>query len=168
MEITGGKAPAPEKKQEHNILLVDANLHQPSLHQFFGLSNEKGLGEIVEHKLDWRQYVIPIKDSHLKVITAGKADVISAELFGSDEFKTLVDEWRKEYRYVIFDSPPVLTSVEALSLSSLADGVILVVRAGKTRWEIAQNAKRKLATVGSNLLGVALNRQKMNTNEAFR
>lgn len=142
-------------------LLVDGNLHQPSLNRYFGLEVENGLSEIIEENRDWNQYAKPVKDSNLKVITAGQSRINPAELLGSDRFRGLVREWKHEFRYVIFNSPPILTYVDSLSLASVVDGVVLVVRAGQTRWDTAQNAKRKLTAAQANLLGVTLNRRKM-------
>lgn len=143
------------------ILLVDANLHNPSIHRFFGIDVERGLGEIIESNADWTEMTKPVRDSNLKLITAGVSDRNPIDLLGSDRFKELVDEWKKQFRYVIFDSPAVLNYVESLSLAAVVDGVVLVVRAGQTRWDIAQNAKQKLTTAHANLLGVTLNRRKM-------
>jgi len=145
-----------------DILLVDANLNQPSVHRYFDIDVENGLGEILEQNRDWRENLVPIQGSNLKIITAGKADTKSVELFSSDRFRTMVRQWRNHFRYVIIDSPPVLTSVESMSVASVSDGVILIVCAGFTRWDSAQNAKRKLVATNANLLGVALNRRKMN------
>ncbi|MBN2410734.1 CpsD/CapB family tyrosine-protein kinase [candidate division KSB1 bacterium] len=145
----------------NDILLVDANLNQPSVHRYFDIDVEQGLGEILEQNMDWRKNLVSIQGSNLKIITAGHADTKSVELFSSDRFRTVVRQWRNHFRYVIIDSPPVLTSVEAMSAASVSDGVILIVCAGFTRWDSAQRAKRKLVAAKANLLGVALNRQKM-------
>ncbi len=143
------------------ILLVDANMHNPSIHRFFGLDVENGLGEIIERNVDWTEMTKPVRDSNLKLITAGVSDRNPVELLGSDHFKALVDEWKTQFRYVIFDSPAVLNYVDSLSLAAVVDGVVLVVRAGQTRWDTAQSAKQKLTTAHANLLGVTLNRRKM-------
>jgi len=174
-----GAAPAKKRKDNganskngngahhHNILLIDANLHQPSLHSFFGLDVDDGLAEVIEHQLDWRQYVRFVHGAGLQVLTAGKSKLNPADLLGSEAFRQLVQEWRGKFDYVIFDSPPVLPFVDSLSLAAVTDGVVLVVRAGQTRWEVAQNAKRRLVSAHANLLGVALNRRKMGMNEGM-
>ena len=149
-----------EKKQQ-NILLVDANMHRPKLHRYFGLEADNGLAEILEFNKDWQDLAKPIKDSNLEIITAGQTSMNPVELLSRESFQQVLQEWQDMYRYVIFNSPPVLSYVDALTLSSIVDGVVLVVSAGKTRWEVAQNAKRKLLAAQSKLLGVALNRRKM-------
>jgi len=151
----------PVRTGRNDILLVDANLNQPCVHRYFDIDVENGLGEILEQNINWREYLTPIQGSNLKIITAGKADTKSVELLSSDRFRTMVRQWRNHFKHVIIDSPPVLTTIESMSVASVSDGVILIVCAGHTRWESAQNAKRKLIATKANLLGVALNRRKM-------
>ncbi len=143
------------------ILLVDANLHAPSIHRYFGQHAEDGLAEIIADQRDWNELAKPVRDSNLKIITAGNVKTNPVALLGSPRFYSLVEEWKHEFRYVIFNSPAVLHHVDALSLAAAVDGVVLVVRAGQTRWDSAQKAKQKLATAHAHLLGVALNRRKM-------
>lgn len=156
-----GEKKVEAKAAESGILLIDANLRQPSLHKYFGLNVEDGLAEIIEARADWRRFAKPVRQSDLKIITAGRVRGNPADVMASDRLRDLFKEWRQEFRYVIVDSPAVLNFVDALTLAAIADGVILVVRAGQTRWEIAQSAKRKLVMAHANLLGVALNRYKL-------
>jgi len=144
-----------------SILLVDANLHEPSIHRYFGLDVKSGLAEIVEQQKNWRRLVRPVRDSRLQILTAGCTKMNPVELLGSDQFRSIVKAWKREYRYVIFNSPAVLNYTDALSLASVVDGVVLVVKAGQTRWDSAQQAKQKLTAAQANLLGVTLNRRKM-------
>jgi capsular exopolysaccharide synthesis family protein len=153
--------------KQGGILLVDANLHNPGIHRFFGLEPEDGLAEIIEEKQDWRKITKSLRQGDLHVITAGEAKGNPSDIIGSEQFRELIKVWREEFRYVIIDSPSVLNYVDALTLSAMADGVILVVRAGQTRWETAQNAKRKLMVAHANLLGVALNRQKITIPDGY-
>jgi len=150
------------KKIEHRneVLLVDANFRRPTLHRYFGLEQGPGLADILETEADWQKMMHLVKDSDLCVITSGKNKKNPAELFVSEMMLQFVQSVRSVFNYIIFDSPPVLNDVDAVSLSSVVDGVILIVRAGQTRWEVAQNAKHKLLSADANLLGVALNRRK--------
>ena len=150
-----------DKSTRNDILLIDANLQNPGLHRYFGLAQEKGLGEIIEQNQDWREYTRRVDNSNLRIITAGTAQSKSIELLSSDRFRTLVRQWRNAFKYVIIDTPPVLASVESLSIASVSDGVVLIVCAGQTRWESAQDAKLRLMSAKANVLGVALNRRKM-------
>lgn len=143
------------------VLLVDANMHKPSIHRYFGIGVENGLAEIIERNKDWQRFTRAVRDSRLHVLTAGRTKMNPVELLGSDRFRELVQEWKRTYRFVIFDSPAVLNYIDSLSLASAVDGVVLVVKAGQTRWDSAQKAKQKLASAQANVLGVTLNRRKM-------
>ena len=143
-----------------DVLLVDANLRQPSIHTFFNKRVDVGLSDILEKGVDWKKTIKPVNGHHLKVITAGSVVSNPVELVGSDKFKNLLNEWQKQFKYVLIDSPAILSSAEALSLSAIVNGVILVVRSGSTRWDDAQAAKRKLVAAHAKLLGVTLNRSK--------
>lgn len=148
-------------KNSDSILLVDANLHEPSIHRYFGLHVENGLADILEHGHNWQKIIRPVRDSRLQVLTAGQTKMNPVELLGCDSFRAIVKEWKREYRYVIFNSPAVLNYTDSLSLASAVDGVVLVVKAGRTRWDSAQQAKQKLTAAQANVLGVTLNRRKM-------
>ena len=154
-------------EHRNEVLLVDANMQHPSLHRYFGLEQGPGLAEILEQDVEWWRAVHLVKESDLCVITSGTNDANPAELLASAKMRKVVQTLRSEFNYIIFDSPPVLTSVDAVSLASVVDGVILIIRAGQTRWEVAQHAKHKLLAAEANLLGVALNRRKANIPDGF-
>lgn len=147
-------------EHKNEVLLIDANLQNPSLHKYFGLDRGPGLAEILEKNDDWQKVIHLVKESDLCVITCGENRANPAELLASERMRKMVREIRRVFNYIVFDSPPVLTSVAAVSLASVVDGVVLIVRAGQTRWEVAQNAKHKLLAAEANVLGVALNRRK--------
>ncbi len=142
------------------VLIIDMNMHQPSVHRYFNMKVTEGLGDILEQDFQWRRMIKSVAGSKLDVMTAGSANTPAAELLSSDGFVGLINELQKSYRYVLFCAPPVLRHSEALSIAALADGTVMVVQAGMTRWEEAQMAKRKLLTAHANLLGVVLNKQK--------
>lgn len=150
-----------------SVLLVDANLHSPTLNRFFGVSEKPGLADILKGRASFEETVHRIKGSNFMLLCAGKTDANPVELISSDYFSSLVKAWRQQFQYVIFDSPCVLKNAEAMSLAACVDGVVLVVRAGHTRWDSAQHAKRRLMTARSNVLGVTLNRRRMEISDGL-
>ncbi len=142
------------------VLLIDTNLHQPEIHNYLNMSVTDGLADILERDFQWQRLVKNVSGTEFDVITAGRAKAPAVELLTSDNFLDLVRSVQKKYRYVLFNAPPVLNFSEALSIAALADGTVMVVQAGITRWEEAQVAKRKLLTAHANLLGVVLDKQK--------
>jgi capsular exopolysaccharide synthesis family protein len=147
------------QSDEGKILLVDANLRTPGLHQIFGLERDGGLVEMLEGKIPAGQAIRETAQAGLFVVTAGAPTEDAPRLLGSSRLKTMLAQWRKEYSLVIFDSSPALAYADAVVLGRLFDGVILVVQAGKTRWEVIRRAREILKNAKAEILGVVLNRR---------
>jgi capsular exopolysaccharide synthesis family protein len=140
------------------VLVLDADLINPTLHRCFGIPNQRGLSNLIVGDADNSAFA-QVKDyPNLSVITSGPIPPNSSELLGSTQMKHLMDLLREEYDLVIMDTPPILPVTDAAVASSLADGVILVVQAGKTRGADVRHAQEVLETAHANLLGVVLNR----------
>ena len=103
----------------------------------------------------------------VSIITTGPIPPNSSELLGSARMKHLMDRLREEYDVVIMDSPPMLPVTDAVVASSLADGVILVVRAGRTRSGEVHHAQDVLEAAHANVLGVVLNRARRRVNDYY-
>jgi uncharacterized protein involved in exopolysaccharide biosynthesis/Mrp family chromosome partitioning ATPase len=140
------------------ILLVDANLQQPSIHQIFGMNRLPGRIDN-RGKDDFDAYTIrPSNIKNLELLTAKMGEFNQKLLFDSKPFANLLSLWKREYRFVLLDMPAIEETIGAGSLK-LADGVILVVEAGRTRWEVIQQAKEILTQAQVNILGVVLNKR---------
>lgn len=139
------------------VILVDADLRRPTLHALFGLANDEGLSTAlladVDAPLPLRQTAAP----GLALLPGGPEPANPAELIGSRAFERLLVRLRTEAEYVLFDSPPAGMLADASMIAARADGVLLVVRAGRTRREPAQRARDQLERVRARLLGVVLN-----------
>jgi capsular exopolysaccharide synthesis family protein len=142
------------------VLLVDANLRNPSLHQTFGLPLEPGLATLLGPDGDAlrsdtvRETSVP----GLRVLTAGRPPANVAELLDRPRMGALLRELGSEADYVLLDSPAVLGVSDAVILAQGADAVLLVVDARATRSEALAQAVTALQPAGAQLLGVALNR----------
>jgi capsular exopolysaccharide synthesis family protein len=144
---------------QENILLVDADLRTPTLHHFFNLQRESGLVEFLEGKLSTDQVVKKTDQPTLFVVTAGSPTEDPSRLLDTPRLKEALTEWKRKYTYVIFDSSPALAYADAIILARLLDGAILVVQAGKTRWEVIRKARDTLNNAKVTLLGVVLNKR---------
>jgi capsular exopolysaccharide synthesis family protein len=146
-------------RTEGRILLVDANLKQPSIHKIFGVNRLPGLIDILSNG---RLNAFAIKPSSIKnldLLTSGNGELNLGLPFDAQPFADLLSLWRREYSFVIFDTPPLEEVTAGMRLTQLADGVILVVEADRTRWEVAQQAKEMLTKSQVNILGVVLNKR---------
>jgi len=141
------------------VLLIDADMRQPSVHHVFGCSNKRGLSTFLENKAtQWRHEIDPVEEiANLHVLPAGPVTHQPAELLGSERFRLLVEEAKAEYDYVICDSPPVMPVTDPCIVAGVADAVILVVKASRNERSAAQAAKAALDGVGAELLGVVMN-----------
>jgi exopolysaccharide/PEP-CTERM locus tyrosine autokinase len=127
---------------DQTVLLVDADLRSPSVHQYFGLPQGLGL-------VDYLKYGTPIPEllvhprglAKLVLLLGGQPVTEAAELINSQQMAELVHELKHCYqdRYVLFDLPPILSYADGLAFSRLVDGIVLVVEAGRTpREKISQ------------------------------
>jgi capsular exopolysaccharide synthesis family protein len=147
------------RQKGERVLLVDANLARPSVHKMFKVDQSPGLAEIFEPDHFNQNLIQPTSEKNLDVLPAGLRPVHPWQLFATKGFADQLELWRREYQYVIFDLPPLNGSPHATRLMRMADGVILVVEAEKTRWEVAQQAKELLAQNKAKVLGVVLNKR---------
>jgi len=138
-------------------LLVDSDLRRPVIHALFGLSKDRGLTNAIIGQLGVKEVVKPTTIENLGVVTCGTVPPNPSELLGSRKMKELVDEMKQHYDVILFDSPPVIAVTDAAVLSSIMDGVLLVIRSGKTQREAVARAFNLLDNVHARILGALLN-----------
>lgn len=141
------------------VLLVDADLRNPRIHEVFGLKNEAGVADLLRSKGDWlrwpklmRQTIMP----GLGIVTAGQANR-GARGLHSPEFSTLLTKWREQFDLVLLDTPPALPITDARVVGILADGVVLVARAGQTTRDALLAVNERFVEDRIHLLGCILN-----------
>jgi capsular exopolysaccharide synthesis family protein len=90
-----------------------------------------------------------------------------AELLGSAEMRRVLDTLSKRFAHIVIDSPPVISFTDASILSTMVDGVVLVVHGGKSSRAVVRRAKQQLLDVGANIFGVVLNNVKLETQDYY-
>jgi receptor protein-tyrosine kinase/non-specific protein-tyrosine kinase len=142
---------------DHTVLLVDADLRNPSIHQYFGIEPEYGLSDYLTGKLNLSDILIKTGIGKLVILPAGKVAENAAELLSSEKMKMLVRELKLRYndRYVIFDSTPLLVTADPLLLGRYMDGIIFVIQEGRTSHKAALQSISLMK--GWNILGVVFN-----------
>lgn len=150
----------------HRTILVDCDLRKPRIHKAFGISNSKGLSNVLisEDTFDSALYEVAINEKkveNLFVLPAGMNAPNPSELLGSYIMKRLIHAIKMDFEYIILDTPPVLLVTDAQILSQYADGCLLVVASGKVHMEDAMKAKSLLMNVNAKILGVVLNKVKL-------
>ncbi|MEO5580593.1 MAG: polysaccharide biosynthesis tyrosine autokinase [Gemmatimonadaceae bacterium] len=144
-------------QQGMRILLVDCDLRRARLHKVFGVPKEPGLTELVLGFHDEEAVTRPTSVTGLYVMASGKLPPNPAELLGSAAMRRTITALTEAYDLVVIDTPPLLAASDAAILATLADGVILVLRAGVTERAAAQQSTQQLNAVGARVVGAVLN-----------
>lgn len=143
----------------YTVLLVDANLRHPSLHEHLGWSAGSGLSDYLVNDAPLAELLVHPKGiNYLTVLPGGRALLNSAEMLNSPKMNRLVEEMKGRYasRIVIFDLPPVLTAADATAFTPYVDATLLVVEEGKTKRSEIEHAIGLLS--GTNIIGTVLNK----------
>lgn len=139
-------------------IVVDADLRQPSVHRIFELPNQTGLSDLIRSpELELEDCLQDTGIENLQVITSGPLPPNPAEILGSARMTELIQRLEASADVVIFDSPPVLAVADAVILASRVDGVVLVVKAKRTRRSVVREALKRLQQVGARLVGGVMN-----------
>ncbi|MFJ7934415.1 CpsD/CapB family tyrosine-protein kinase [Sporosarcina sp. NPDC096371] len=139
------------------VLLIDADMRKPTVHQSFKLINGLGLSNVLTRQAGIFDVVEESGTEGLDIITCGTIPPNPAELLSSQMMETILEELEKKYDLVIFDSPPVLTVADAQILANRCDGTVLVINSGTTGKDSAVRAKEVLVSSKAHLIGAILN-----------
>jgi uncharacterized protein involved in exopolysaccharide biosynthesis/Mrp family chromosome partitioning ATPase len=145
-----------EKRRQDRVLLVDANKEQPSAHHLFGIKQTPGAAEIM---MDSQGRLVIVEQNFYKVSDENPESEPATSLLplNYDNLLRLVRD--RDFRYVIFDLPP-LSEGGALQIAAMMDGVVFVVKAEGVRGEIVQRMKNLLASTNTRILGAVLNKRR--------
>lgn len=139
-------------------LLLDADFRRPVLHSVFGLKKEPGVTNYLAGKVPLDAILKKTPVENLDVVTCGVIPPNPSELLVSEKMREFVAELKTRYQTVLFDTPPVIAVTDAVVLSLLLDGVVLVASAGQTTHQGLARAKSLLENVGAKMLGAVLNK----------
>lgn len=141
------------------VVLIDADLRRPSMLRHFNLSADHvpGLVDVLTGQATVKEVILADILKRISLIASGRVPPNPAELLGSVEMATLIDQLAQDFDYVLIDSPPILPVTDAMILSRFVDGVVLVVKGANTPRKVVRDAKDRLQSVGARLLGTILN-----------
>ncbi|PYE48455.1 CpsD/CapB family tyrosine-protein kinase [Paenibacillus barcinonensis] len=139
------------------VLLVDTDLRKPAVHLMFNVPNHIGLTSVLSSQYKVTEVLRETGVEGLHVLSSGPIPPNPSEMIGSRKMTALLEDLKQDYDVILFDTPPVLTVTDALIISSLCDGVILVVSAGKVKKDLVKKAKAHLEHVNARILGAVLN-----------
>ncbi len=153
---TSGNLAIALAQSGNSVLLVDCDMRKPSIHKMFKISNAAGTAELLLRKKIFEE-VANNYNENLTIITAGKIPPNPSEMLESRAMTSFIKEMKKEFKYIILDTPPLQAVTDAQVLSTKADGVLLVVRAGSTKREMVFNSVDLIKKVQGKVIGTVLN-----------
>ncbi len=139
------------------VVLVSADMRRPRLHEFFGLENDRGLADILSHRMPAWEGLKESGVENLWIFTSGKVADAPAELLSSDRMIDFISERRGVVDFVVIDCPPLLVMADGLELAARIDGILYVADAEHTPRGALKEARRQLEWVGARVLGAVLN-----------
>jgi capsular exopolysaccharide synthesis family protein len=150
------------------VLIIDCDLRRPRLHSQFEVTNSKGLTTWLsgERNLD-NLLQTCARTPNLKILTSGPVPPNPAELIGSEEMRKLLALLSERFAHIIIDSPPAISFTDASILSTMVDGVMLVVHGGRSSRAVVRRAKQQLLDVGAHIFGVVLNNVKLESQDYY-
>jgi capsular exopolysaccharide synthesis family protein len=136
--------------------IVDCDFRKPVIHKFFGLSNVRGVMNVLIEDCSYKE-VSKEPEEGLTVLTVGPIPPQPAEVLSTQGFATFLGEMRRDFEYVLVDAPPIGLVSDPAILATQGDGVLLVLDAQNTRKGAVRSAMRSLRTVGANVIGTVMN-----------
>ena len=150
------------------VLIIDCDLRRPRLHTQFEVTNSRGLTTWLSGEKDLDNLLQTYsRTRNLKILTSGPVPPNPAELLGSEEMRRLLGILSERFAHIIIDSPPAISFTDASILSTMVDGVMLVVHGGRSSRAVVRRAKQQLLDVGAHIFGVVLNNVKLETQDYY-
>ncbi|MEL7416989.1 MAG: polysaccharide biosynthesis tyrosine autokinase [Cyanobacteria bacterium J06629_2] len=146
-------------RHQQRVLVIDADLRRPGLHESFNLPNHSGLtdylaGEIEEPDVEQ----VFLQGEHIDLITSGSKTDDPVKLLSSSRFKNLIEQYESEYDLILVDTPPAIGMVDAVKIASICDSALLMMRLNKVKSSELLEAEALLSKL--NVLGIVANDSK--------
>ncbi|MFA4915354.1 MAG: polysaccharide biosynthesis tyrosine autokinase [Syntrophales bacterium] len=141
-----------------NVLLLDCDLRKPKMRKLFHIKdNDKGLSTVLAGSCGINEAIIHTETSNIDIVPSGPIPPNPSDILGSQRMAQLIEQLRTQYERIIIDTPPVMAATDAVVLSKIVDGVILVIRAGETRRKIIENGLSQFQRIKAPIFGAVLN-----------
>jgi len=154
-------------KTGSRVLLMDCDMRKPRLNRLFGIDREKGVSNVLVGDCSFADAVQETEIANLYLIPCGHIPPNPSELLGSKAMKELLASLSKNYDRIVIDSSPVTAVTDAVVLSKVVDGVVLIVQANRTEREVVRRSVDQLVAVNAQMLGVILNRFDIDFNKYY-
>lgn len=145
-----------------SVLVVDADLRKPAIQKGFNIKRGPGLSTYLSRPVDIEPMIQKVQIPNLSLLPCGPIPPNPAELIGSERMKEMLRTLGDRYDHILIDSPPLMYVTDPVILSTLVDGVIVVVQGGKSTRDVVRQSRLMLSSVGARIFGVVLNNVDMN------
>ncbi len=152
------------------VLVIDADMRRPRVHQILESENNRGLSTILASKLNEAEMLALIEQhekSGLYVLPSGPIPPNPAELTGSDQMRRLLAVLEANFDHIVIDSPPIASFTDGVLISAMVDGVLLVVHGGRSSRNVVRRTRQVLQEVGAKIFGVVLNNVTLSTKDEY-
>lgn len=153
-----------------SVVIIDADMRRPRLQSIFDMRGNEGLSTILSSEVSEDQMLTLVRndeESGLNVLTSGPIPPNPAELLGSEQMRRLLVVLQANYTHVVVDSPPVSSFTDGVLISTMVDGVLLVVHGGRSSRHIVRRSKQLLNDVGAKIFGVVLNNVNLQSHDYY-
>jgi len=140
------------------VLIIDADLRRPTIHKVFGVNPERGLATYLSREIEIDELIQKLEVPNLSLLSCGPIPPNPAELISSEKMRQMMRALTERYDHILIDSPPLMHVTDPVILSTLVDGVIMVVHSGKSTRDVVRRARQELSNVGAKVFGVVLNK----------
>ncbi|HOD28121.1 MAG TPA: polysaccharide biosynthesis tyrosine autokinase [Syntrophales bacterium] len=141
----------------NRVVILDCDMRRPRVHKIFSLSRDRGMSNLLVGNDELDNVVLHTDIPNLDVIPSGPIPPNPSEVLSSQRMADLIEVLRGRYDRIIIDTPPITAVTDAVILSKVVDGVVLIVRAGVAHRELVRNAVEQLRQVNAHILGAVLN-----------
>jgi succinoglycan biosynthesis transport protein ExoP len=153
-----------------SVVIVDADMRRPRLRSIFGMRDQLGLSSILSSEVSEDEILAMVSRDEatgLNILVSGPIPPNPAELIGSNQMRELLAILQKNFQHVVIDSPPVSSFTDGVLISTMVDGVLLVVQGGKSSRHIVRRSKQLLQDVGAKIFGVVLNNTEVQSHDYY-
>lgn len=142
--------------QKPKVLLIDADMRRGRMNKYLGVDQKMGLTEVLTDKIDAGEAIFNIDMENLAFMAAGSVAENPAELLGSEKMKQLLAEMKTRFDLIMIDTPPIIAVTDSGIVGAMADGVLMIIQAGRTQRGVVQRATELLEQSHSKIIGHVL------------
>jgi len=142
-------------RKDKKVIVIDLDIRRPKVHRNFKLPNENGIVDYAAGKIEYEQ-LIASTDYGIDTVLTGSKTPYPVKILESEKLAEFINRLREDYEYIILDTPPVSAVVDPIIVSPLADGVLFVVEANRTKKSIIKDSIQQLEHAKVDVIGIAM------------